>query len=60
MPPDGKSTNVLKYEYGRFEFDYQTEKMLDELVPRIFQSTFANHGKALARRTPDDYVDLPR
>ena len=59
MLPDGQSTNVLQHEYGRFEFNDQAEEMFYELVSRVIQSPFADHGKTLARRASNDYVDRP-
>jgi hypothetical protein len=52
--------HVLKYKVLSIELSNKPQKIADECIPRIVQDSLADHGEALAGRTAEDDVDLPR
>jgi hypothetical protein len=60
MFAERQTLHVLENEVLSIELSNEPQKIADECIPRIVQDSLADHGEALAGRTAEDDVDLPR
>jgi hypothetical protein len=58
MFADGEPFDVLEHEVLRLQFEHHAHEVVHQMIARIVKRPLADHGKALARGTTYDHVDV--